>query len=175
MSERSHISLDLRSPLLNPGQRFERTISLEVEPISMGGQTYEALVEEGAASVRVERVSGGFLLTVMAEGAVYGPCVRCLEEVKVPVSAEQQEFIPVDSEKWQGTEVSEFVDGLVVDVSGLAREAIILALPTKLLCAEKCVGICPQCGRRRDSSLCCCDVDQIDPRFEKLRGLASQS
>jgi uncharacterized protein len=172
MSDTTHISLDLRGTLLTPGQRLERSFEMEVEPICVGGQIYEALVEEGSARVKVERVSGGYLVTVDLRAALYGPCVRCLDEVKVAVDAEQQEFVPVESEKWKGTEVSEFVNDLVVDLSGLSREALILALPAKLLCAEDCVGLCPQCGRRQGHPECSCSKDAVDPRFEKLRHLS---
>ena len=60
--------------------------------------------------------------------------------------AEQQEFAPTAKDGWEETELSEFIKDLVVDVDGLAREALVLALPAQVVCSETCKGLCAHCG-----------------------------
>jgi uncharacterized protein len=56
---------------------------------------------------------------------------------------------------------------------GWVRDALLLALPTRLLCRDDCRGICSVCGADLNSA----DPDEHrhesigDPRWEKLREL----
>ena len=84
------------------------------------------LVPDGV-HVAVDRVAGGYLVNVDLDAKVYGPCARCLGEAVLEVHAEQQEFAPTAKDGWEETETSEFIEDLVVDVDGLAREALVLA------------------------------------------------
>lgn len=45
---------------------------------------------------------------------------------------------------------------------------ILLNLPMKALCSEKCMGLCQICGQNLNESSCNCDRGFIDPRFEKI-------
>ena len=62
------------------------------------------------------------------------------------------------------------VPDLQLDLAQLAREDIILALPSKLLCKEDCKGLCPQCGANLNDAPCQCKKE-IDPRLEALLSL----
>jgi uncharacterized protein len=87
------------------------------------------------------------------------------------VQARQQEFVPSRRDDWDADEVSPFISDLVVDVPSLAREAIVLALPEKLLCRDDCPGLCPHCGVERGDGSCDCEEETSDPRWDKLKGL----
>lgn len=56
------------------------------------------------------------------------------------------------------------------DLDPLAREDILLELPTKVLCRDDCKGLCPQCGKNLNQEPCSCEKP-IDPRLEALRQL----
>ena len=43
-----------------------------------------------------------------------------------------------------------------VDVDEIALSDLILSVPTKLLCRDDCVGLCPVCGCDRNESECNC-------------------
>jgi uncharacterized protein len=164
--------LDLRQLDLKGGERTERFVRFEPEPVFLGGLEYRAGLRDDGAQVLVERLTGGYLVTVSLAGTVYGPCQRCLQEVALPVEAQQQEFVPTHPEQWEKEEISPFINDLVVDVPGLAREALVLALPEKLLCRPDCPGLCPHCGLARGDGSCDCEEDVSDPRWEKLRHLS---
>ena len=78
----------------------------------------------------VERVAGGFLVDVSAEGSGLRT-LRPLPERggTLEVEAEQQEFAPTAKDGWEESDLSAFIEDLVVDVAGIAREALVLALP----------------------------------------------
>ena len=162
--------LDLDDLSLRTGERYERVCSLDVDPLVLGGAAYEVLLPAGVAVV-VDRVAGGFMVTVSAEARVYGPCARCLAEAVLEVRAEEQEFAPTARDGWEGSELSAFIEDLVVDVSGLTREAIVLALPEQLVCSPECRGLCPQCGQDLNRGECSCEPVQTDGRWGKLREL----
>lgn len=168
---RSPTLLDLRELPLSQGQRIRRTFDVPLAAVVLGGETYQVVMGPGGVEVEVERVSGGFLLNVAFSASVYGPCFRCLREVKVDVSPEQKEFIPLKTQEWSPEDISPFVKDLVVDVAGLAREALILDLPLKILCSEDCPGLCPTCGKRAHEGACEDAEERVDPRWAKLKDL----
>lgn len=162
--------LRLADLALRGGERYERSYPLDLDPVMLGGEAYRVLVPEGV-SVTVDRVTGGYLVTVALDANMYGPCARCLGEVVLGVHAEQQEFAPTAKDRWEETEVSEFIKDLEVDVAGLAREALILALPAQVVCASGCLGLCSRCGKDLNRGPCTCGDDRFDERWNRLRDL----
>lgn len=170
MSKRA-TSIDLAELPLNQGQRLVRVLDVQLEPVVLGGQTYQVLVGAEGVEAEVERISGGFMVRLRFPASVYGPCFRCLREVKVEVDAQQEEFVPSRTADWSSEDVSPFVKDLVVDVAGLAREALILGLPSKILCSEECAGLCPSCGGEMHEGSCEGGGHMPDPRWAKLQDL----
>ncbi|MHB8869272.1 MAG: YceD family protein [Thermoleophilia bacterium] len=163
--------LDLRELALRSGGEVERIFDLEIAPVFLGGVPFSVLARGLGVRVRVRKIAGGYLVRVALQATVYGPCARCLEEVALDVSAEQEEFVPSRSEEWEEGDLSPFIEDLVVDVPGLAREALVLALPTKILCDEACPGLCPSCGQAVDSPECGCAPVTVDERWAALAHL----
>ena len=161
--------LDLRGLNLKGGQHAERSFEVDLPPIHLAGQTYQVVPKPDGVVVRVDRINGGFLVTVRVAAGIYGVCMRCLKEVVLDMETEQQEFAPSTQEPWGEGDVSAFIADLVVDVPALAREALVLALPDKILCSPTCRGLCPQCGQDLSAGTCSCEVRSLDPRLEKLR------
>ncbi len=161
--------LDLRELNLKGAEHAERRFDVDLEPVELGGQTYQVVPKPEGVVLRVDRAIGGFLVTVRVAATVYGSCMRCLKEVVLDIEAEQQEFAPTTQERWEDADVSPYIDDLVVDVPALAREALVLALPVKILCRPDCEGLCPVCGEDRNVVSCGCEVHSLDPRLEKLR------
>jgi uncharacterized protein len=152
--------LDLEHLSLRGGERHEYVSPLDTSPVVLGGADYQILLPDGIRVV-VDRVAGGFLVEVSAEARVYGPCARCLNEVALEVRAEQQEFAPTATGGWKESELSAFIDDLVVDVGGIAREAVILAIPSQVLCSPSCKGLCPHCGHELNRGSCGCAALEI--------------
>jgi uncharacterized protein len=107
-------------------------------------------------------------------------CDRCLQQVELPVSADfSLEYIP--GSEYESSEVAELgeaelavavFDGETIDVDEIVKEQILLAVPTRVLCREDCKGICPECGKDRNTGECTCVTDNIDPRWAALKNLS---
>jgi uncharacterized protein len=164
------VHVDLKELALRTGESWERTYPLEMSPVTLGGTRYEVLVP-GGTLLEVERVAGGFLVHVTLSATIYGPCERCLREVPLQVEADEEEFVPTARDGWGESEFSEFIDDLVVDVGALARETLVLALPTQIVCSAECRGLCVACGQDLNAGNCACAADLTDARWERLRDL----
>jgi len=65
--------------------------------------------------------------------------------------------------------------GNEIDLSGLVREVICLAIPVQPLCREDCAGLCPHCGVDRNVSTCNCPETTSDSPFAVLAALRKGS
>ena len=61
-------------------------------------------------------------------------------------------------------------DGML-DIGSLAKEDVILELPSKLLCSPDCKGLCSICGKNLNEEECGCVDDVTDPRLAVLKDL----
>jgi uncharacterized protein len=103
-------------------------------------------------------------------------CDRCLKPVELPVNADfTLEYMSgSDYELSQAVELTEaemsvsVFDGAAIDVDEIVKEQILLAVPTRMLCREDCIGICPVCGTDRITGECTCVTNDIDPRWAAL-------
>ena len=104
-------------------------------------------------------------------------CARCLERFALTLANDFSVVLtpeaPLDGEiELAASDLREsFYSGTEVDLTRLVYEQVLLALPTRPLCDEKCRGLCPQCGVNRNSGGCSCAVAAGDPRLAVLRRL----
>ncbi len=83
-------------------------------------------------------------------------CNRCLKEFDYRVEVRDYTF----TKEVKGDET--------VDLTESIREDIILSLPMKKLCSPECKGLCPFCGRDRNTSRCNCRTSQAPGPFSQL-------
>ena len=65
--------------------------------------------------------------------------------------------------------------GNEIDLSGLVREIVCLAIPVQPLCREDCAGLCPRCGVDRNAASCECPTTSGDSPFAVLKALRDGS
>jgi DUF177 domain-containing protein len=136
-------------------------------------------VPEGAPldlDLRLESVTEGVLVTGTVSGPLTGQCGRCLEPVSEEIAVDIVElFAYANSVTVETTEEDEVhrVDGDLLDVEPVVRDAIVLALPWTPLCRPDCAGLCPDCGQRLDDLPADHGHVQLDPRWAALAGLAT--
>ena len=74
---------------------------------------------------------------------------------------------PGDSE---ATEEDHYLDGDLLDLEPVCRDAVLLALPLSPLCSGDCPGLCAECGARlADLGSEHGHGDSADPRWAALR------
>lgn len=136
----------------------------------------------------IEEHHGGKMrvLDIRVVGKIAGkfelPCSRCLEPVAAEVkndfdllyrplkAGDQGEEISISEAE---TEIG-FYQGDGIETADVVKEQVLLALPVKALCKEDCKGLCPHCGKNRNTSQCHCTEERSDPRWSALSGLRDQ-
>lgn len=98
----------------------------------------------------VSRLSGrGYTFRLSFAAVVHGPCMRCLKDAVRRVEVEAREVETGAAEEAAGVEedlVSPYVEDDVLALAAWARDALVLSLPSKILCREDCPGLCPVCA-----------------------------
>ena len=166
--------LDTRELGRRPGS--ERRVSLTAPaPADLGIEVLR--VPEGSPiefDIRLEAVVEGVLVTGSAAAGLVGECVRCLEEISTGITADFQElFVYDDGSEAEDTEDGETsrLDGDLVDLEPLLRDAVVLALPFQPLCRDDCPGLCVECGARLADDPDHAHEAAIDPRWASLTAL----
>lgn len=92
-----------------------------------------------------------------------GQCDRCLDDVK-----KEEEFTLVKQYDIKEIESS---DKEGIDLEETVKEQILLNMPSKVLCKDDCLGLCPECGINLNKESCNCKDNQINPKFAALEKL----
>jgi uncharacterized protein len=128
--------------------------------------------------VRLEAVMEGVLVTGTAKVALAGECTRCLDPMQDELEVDVQELYAYDDEHDEPPEDDEEVsrlEGDLLDLEPLVRDAVVLALPFRPLCRENCPGLCVDCGARLADEPEHDHGERVDPRWAALSSLAKST
>jgi uncharacterized protein len=155
--------------------------------------------EDMTLDVRYEAVTEGVLATGSVTAPLAGECARCLAPLTSTVTASFQELYLYPEERPRGSRDARandkhdkrhrhdhdhhdepeeqddeelHLDGDLLDLEPVLRDAIVLALPMAPLCREDCPGLCVECGvPLADAGPDHGHENAIDPRWARLRQL----
>lgn len=135
------------------------------------------------ASLEVElryyRAGADLLFEGRISGVLRGVCGRCAEEYVFSLD-QPFEFVLIPDPAKAERKAEElhrddlglsYYSGDEIDLAPLIAEQVILALPTKPLCAENCRGLCASCGANLNRESCSCVAPTEDPRMAVFRTL----
>ena len=162
-------TFDLRTLRIRSGDQARESVEVELEPLVLGGQTYEPRPNPAPAELTVTRASSGTVLELALDVTLAGPCFRCLGDAELPVSLSLREYQAAKPES--DDERTEYLDDDRLDLSAWAHDAIALALPDKILCRPGCAGLCPVCGKDLNAEPHEHEVESADPRWAALEAL----
>ena len=108
--------------------------------------------------------SGTYMLadeTVVLRGTaralIQSRCARCLSSALTEVSVDVEEaFVRDTGEERQPGDDQYLYSGHVLELDDAVRTALLLELPSRVLCKEDCRGLCPQCGQDLNVKTCSC-------------------
>jgi uncharacterized protein len=164
--------LDLRSYPLNPGQAVLVPVPLELQRFTLAGDPYDPLPAKAVGELQITRLASGRLFDLSFATPVFGPCQRCLGEARLELEVEGQEY--QDDAPELGAEddmTTPYLTGELLDVDRWAHDALLLAMPLRVLCREDCAGLCPVCGTDQNTGSCSCVETSVDERWSALRDL----
>lgn len=151
--------LDISRLNLSPGEGRRIDLPVELAPFELGGQTY--LADPRAPTVRLEasRHSSGLAFKLNFPVHIDGPCMRCLEPAGLDLEVEARE---IDSSGTDDLELrSPYVEEDDLHIGRWAHDAVMLTVPTQILCRTDCLGLCHDCGEPLN------DADPADHEHEK--------
>ena len=178
LDPRAPLVLDTRDLPRRPGamRAIRRTVHA---PADLGLELIR--VPEGAdltLDLRLESVSEGVLVSGTVSGPVEGECGRCLRPITDAVTVTVQELYAYErSATDETTEEDEVgrLQGDLLDLEPVLRDAVVLALPNHPLCREDCPGLCPECGVPWDELPADHGHTQLDPRWAALAKLTEET
>ena len=137
-------------------------------------------------SVRLESVVEGVLVTGTAVVNLLGECSRCLDPIADQMDVDLQElyrYPELDAygrhnkdsvgDQDEGDETL-YLDGDLLDLEPVLRDAVVLDLPIAPICQEDCLGLCPECGLNLNDSPAH-SHDVVDPRWAALGALGNST
>jgi uncharacterized protein len=147
--------------------------ALTAEPGEIGlGEQFHKQVR---VALTLEKNNGQMHVRARVEVTGRFRCDRCVDEFDKKLKNEYQMLYtsePADQGLYDPDEVQVVSrEAHEIDIGDDVRQFIMLAVPQKLLCKESCLGLCPRCGRNLNREQCICTAKEVDPRWDKLRGL----
>ena len=144
--------LDLGGLRLSAGEGRSFELAVHVEPLTLGGEPYEVTPAMLPARLDVSRMLGnGYALRLRFLATLRGACMRCLKDAAPEIEVDAREV----DRPGGGEELSSpYLEDEALDLASWARDALVLALPTQVLCREDCAGLCP---------VCAADLNDLDP------------
>jgi uncharacterized protein len=145
-------------------------------PAPSGLGTEVVRIPEGTElelALRLEAVMEGVLVSGTVRGQAVGECIRCLDEVRLPVDASVMELFAYPDRVVEDVDLDDDVhelEGDLLDLEPVLRDAVVLALPFQPVCRADCPGLCSECGARLAD-----DPghghEATDPRWSALQGI----
>ena len=172
---RGPLVLDTRTLPRRPGSARAETRTVPAPADLNAGL---AGIPEGSdlrLDVTLESVTEGVLATVTAVAPVTGECARCLEPVSQTLHVRCQELFGYEQNGRDTGEDGYSLDGDLLDLEPVLRDALVLALPLAPRCQEDCPGLCADCGARlAQMGPGHHHGPALDPRWAALRQITMQ-
>jgi uncharacterized protein len=154
------------------------TFSFE-EEFPARGPEGEDIPCRAAVTVESTRTGRRYLVEGRIEATVSGDCSRCLKAFDFRIDAEFSMILQRGGRVPEGSEEGNFVllneaQEFDYDIFPAVREAVVLEMPIKYLCADSCAGICSGCGADLNEGACGCDEKSSDPRWGPLKKLLKE-
>lgn len=126
--------------------------------------------------LRLEAVMEGVLVSGTARSPLSGECARCLDPLTSSIEVEFQElYVYSDTRSGESAGDDERrLEGDLIDLEPVVRDAMVLALPLSPLCRDDCPGLCTECGVRLADAEPDHHHDAVDPRWAALQGMLDQ-
>jgi len=163
---------DLRNVRVRSGEEHREAVEVAIAPVELGGERYVAVPEEAPAELAVTRASTGWVFELRFGVRLHGPCVRCLADAVVEERLSLREYQATSPDSDELT--TPYLVENRLDLSAWARDALVLALPDKILCKPDCAGLCPMCGKDLNREPHTHGKEEQDPRWASLAELRDQ-
>ncbi len=167
--------LDLAGLRMSPGEGRRLDLTVALDGVQLSEQGYAPKPAQPSARIDIARMNGGgYSLQLRLDASIEGPCMRCLAPTAAAIAVDVRELeqkpgrnpAPEDAQL-----DSDYVDGDDLDVHRWANDSFVFSLPTRVLCKEDCLGLCPECGFDLNQDPQHGHAPAPDPRMAALGGI----
>ena len=163
------MQFDLRRFMASGRADWQQTFDCDLSGRYFAGARIEDPVTAGFAA----RAEGDEVhMTLRAKASVHGECARCLDPVCLDVQVDAEWTARERDLDDPDFELPLNAEGCL-DLDDWLYQEFCFQIPTVLLCSADCLGLCPQCGRKRPCSCPAAPEEsaQPDARLSVLRSL----
>ncbi len=166
MQESQHgmdYQISVKPLLYRIGEKKEISLTIDAETAKSYGIACKELPHvEG----KLENQAGVLFLRYDVHCVPAFECDRCLSEVTTPLSESFEHVVVTEIASEQNDSEYLLATDAMLDIAETVMTDLRLSLPTRILCSDKCKGICPVCGCNRNEQECTCESGDITQIFE---------
>ena len=120
----------------------------------------KSIITPLSLSGRIQNRAGMVSLDYACEFTVRHLCDRCLDEFDRGYRFEFSHILVRDESSLYDEEYV-ICPGGALDMNELAISDLLVELPSKVVCSEDCLGLCPVCGKNLNLGDCGCEEDEM--------------
>ena len=152
-AEAASYLVSVRPLLYRPGEKRNVEVAIDAETAAGFGMRFTQLpVVKGV----LENRAGVLFFRYTAEGVADLECDRCLASVAMHMNESFEHIVVTETATEQNDSDYLLTENAMLDIAETVMTDLRLALPSKILCSEDCLGICPCCGVNRNQHSCNC-------------------
>ena len=122
--------------------------------------------------LRLEAVMDGVLVSGTVAAPIRAECGRCLTPIDSGLEVAIQELFAYEPAP-DGDEIA-LMEGDLINLEPVARDAVVLGLPLNPVCRDDCAGLCAGCGEPLADLPAGHGHDDTDPRWAALAALETE-
>lgn len=119
----------------------------------------------------IDRIEQVFRFKIGIKTKAHHKCDRCLDEFYFSFDEKAEQIYQLGhSDLDADDEIIILPDNTIeIDITPTILDIFLIGRPLKLLCREDCKGLCASCGVNLNHETCNCQIQETDPRLEKLK------
>ncbi len=163
----------LRRLRLRLGDEHRESLTIDLRPFELGGETYLPVPASVDAAFEVQRAVSGDVFHLSFRTRLHGPCMRCLADAVAEVVVNAVEYHAAADDAPDDLRTEYVVDGQL-ELSQWAHDSVATGLPEQVLCRPDCAGLCPICGADLNVEPHVHEETVQDPRWAALEALREE-
>ena len=157
------------SDLLSKKNRKKQiSLSFDLEPFEFEGEEIRAIEKVFVEGVAISE-NDVIVINASIKTKLKLNCSRCLDTFIYPIDIDIEERFTTNAES-EDDEATVVMND-VLDITEIVETSVISTLPIQRVCKDDCKGLCQECGCNLNYETCSCNKEDVDIRFEALRGL----
>ena len=145
--------ISVRSLLLRPSEKKELKLTIDGDTAASYGLPCRELPQIDGM---LENRAGVLMLQYTLRCVPELICDRCLSAVDMQITECFSHVVVTETASADSLPEYLLAPDAMLDLGEVAMEDLRLSLPTKILCKPDCKGICPVCGKNRNTEECSC-------------------